>query len=159
MFGWFMERAESEDPELQRMVRMILDRVQPSNRFECRWQASRLLLAAYLLAQLFALGALLSLDLPYSSLGILLRLAHAAWVVPRHILLTHRLSIRGLRRDEDGWHCGAPHGLACRNCAPTAWRALIVVLRYRVPGVAGAFYLRTEGFAGRRCAPAAAGSS
>ncbi|ATR84531.1 succinate dehydrogenase assembly factor 2 family protein [Pseudomonas sp. FFUP_PS_473] len=29
MFGWFMERTESEDPELQRMVRMILDRVQP----------------------------------------------------------------------------------------------------------------------------------
>ena len=29
MFGWFMERAESEDPELQSMVRMILDRVQP----------------------------------------------------------------------------------------------------------------------------------
>ena len=29
MFVWFMERAESEDPELQRMVRMILDRVQP----------------------------------------------------------------------------------------------------------------------------------
>ena len=29
MFGWFMERNESEDPELQRMVRMILDRVQP----------------------------------------------------------------------------------------------------------------------------------
>jgi antitoxin CptB len=29
MFGWFMQRGESEDPELQRMVRMILDRVQP----------------------------------------------------------------------------------------------------------------------------------
>lgn len=29
MFGWFMERNESEDPELQRMVRIILDRVQP----------------------------------------------------------------------------------------------------------------------------------
>lgn len=29
MFGWFMERSESPDPELQRMVRMILDRVQP----------------------------------------------------------------------------------------------------------------------------------
>ena len=29
MFGWFMERSESQDPELQRMVRMILDRVQP----------------------------------------------------------------------------------------------------------------------------------
>lgn len=29
MFGWFMQRGESEDAELQRMVRMILDRVQP----------------------------------------------------------------------------------------------------------------------------------
>ncbi|AIR89740.1 succinate dehydrogenase assembly factor 2 [Pseudomonas cremoricolorata] len=29
MFGWFMERNESQDPELQRMVRIILDRVQP----------------------------------------------------------------------------------------------------------------------------------
>ncbi|MEB0039674.1 MULTISPECIES: succinate dehydrogenase assembly factor 2 [unclassified Pseudomonas] len=29
MFGWFMQREESPDPELQRMVRMILDRVQP----------------------------------------------------------------------------------------------------------------------------------
>ncbi|WP_038999038.1 succinate dehydrogenase assembly factor 2 [Pseudomonas putida] len=29
MFGWFMERSESDDPELQRMVRIILDRVQP----------------------------------------------------------------------------------------------------------------------------------
>lgn len=29
MFGWSMERTESEDPELQRMVRIILDRVQP----------------------------------------------------------------------------------------------------------------------------------
>ena len=29
MFGWFMERSESEDQELQRMVRIILDRVQP----------------------------------------------------------------------------------------------------------------------------------
>ena len=29
MFGWCMERTESEDPELQRMVRIILDRVQP----------------------------------------------------------------------------------------------------------------------------------
>ncbi|WP_287028535.1 succinate dehydrogenase assembly factor 2 [Pseudomonas sp. UBA6310] len=29
MFGWFMQRAEPDDPDLQRMVRMILDRVQP----------------------------------------------------------------------------------------------------------------------------------
>ncbi|TWH64346.1 antitoxin CptB [Azomonas agilis] len=29
MFAWFMEREESEDEDLRRMVRMILDRVQP----------------------------------------------------------------------------------------------------------------------------------
>jgi antitoxin CptB len=29
MFGWFMQRDEPEDPDLKRMVRMILDRVQP----------------------------------------------------------------------------------------------------------------------------------
>lgn len=29
MFGWFMQREEPEDPDLKRMVRMILDRVQP----------------------------------------------------------------------------------------------------------------------------------
>lgn len=29
MFGWFMQREEPEDEDLRRMVRMILDRVQP----------------------------------------------------------------------------------------------------------------------------------
>lgn len=29
MFGWFMQRDEPEDADLLRMVRMILDRVQP----------------------------------------------------------------------------------------------------------------------------------
>ena len=29
MFGWFMQRGESDDPDLQHMIRMILDRVQP----------------------------------------------------------------------------------------------------------------------------------
>ena len=29
MFGWFMEREEPADDDLKRMVRMILDRVQP----------------------------------------------------------------------------------------------------------------------------------
>ncbi len=28
-FGWFMQRGEPEDADLRRMVRMILDRVQP----------------------------------------------------------------------------------------------------------------------------------
>ncbi len=29
MFGWFMQRDKPEDDDLRRMVRMILDRVQP----------------------------------------------------------------------------------------------------------------------------------
>ncbi|KAB0566190.1 hypothetical protein C9383_07585 [Pseudomonas palleroniana] len=108
----------------------------PSNRFECRWQASGLLLAAYLLAQLLALGSLLVLDLPYSSLGALLCLAHAVWVLPRHIRLTHRSSVRGLRRDEDGWQLFSEergwHSVQLRpDSLALPW---IVVLRYRVQG-------------------------
>lgn len=30
MFGWFMQRNEPDDPDLKRIVRMILDRVQPN---------------------------------------------------------------------------------------------------------------------------------
>ena len=29
MFGWFMQRDGPEDPDLKRIVDMILDRVQP----------------------------------------------------------------------------------------------------------------------------------
>ncbi|MGE7812082.1 protein YgfX [Pseudomonas sivasensis] len=108
----------------------------PSNRFECRWQASRLMLAAYVLAQLFALGALLVLDSPFAFLGVLLCLAHAAWVLPRHVLLTHRSSIVGLRRDEDGWqlfsHERGWHSVQLRPDSLAL--PLIVVLRYRVQG-------------------------
>ena len=108
----------------------------PSNRFECRWQASRLLLAAYLLAQLFALGALLCIDVSFSSLGMLACLAHAAWVLPRHILLTHRSSIRGLRRDENGWQLwSAARGWHSVQLRPDSLALpFIVVLRYRMPG-------------------------
>lgn len=30
MFGWFMQRGKPEDPDLRRIVEMILDRVQPN---------------------------------------------------------------------------------------------------------------------------------
>jgi len=94
------------------------------------------LLAAYLFAQLFALGACFLVDLPYSSFGLLLCLAHAAWVLPRHILLTHRSSVCGLRRDEDGWQLFSAergwHGVQLRPDSLAL--PLIVVLRYRVPG-------------------------
>ncbi|MGY2292156.1 hypothetical protein ACW9H6_20475 [Pseudomonas sp. SDO528_S397] len=108
----------------------------PSKIFECRWQASRLLLAAYLIAQVFALGACLSLDVRFSSLGILLCLAHGAWVLPRHILLTHRSSIRGLRRDAQGWQLwSAARGWHSVQLRPDSLALpLIVVLRFRVPG-------------------------
>ncbi|MBW1246320.1 hypothetical protein I7860_06460 [Pseudomonas tolaasii] len=108
----------------------------PSKTFECRWRASRLLLAAYLLAQLFALGALCVLDLPYASLEVVLCLAHAAWVLPRHILLTHRSSVCGLRRDEDGWQLfSVERGWHSVQLRPDSLALpLLVVLRYRVPG-------------------------
>ena len=94
------------------------------------------MLAAYLLAQLFALGALLFLDLSYSSIGMVLCLAHAAWVLPRHILLTHQSSIRGLRRDADGWQLfSAERGWHSVQLRPDSLALpLIVVLRYRVQG-------------------------
>ncbi len=77
----------------------------PSNAFECRWHASRQLLAVYLLAQLFALGSLFLLSIPIwaSVLGIFACLAHGAGTLPRKILLTHPKAFMGLRRDADGW--------------------------------------------------------
>ena len=106
--------------------------------FECRWQASGQLLAAYLIAQLFALGSLLLLDIPLwaSFAAALACLAHAAWVLPRRVLLTHRSSIVGLRRDEDGWqlfsHERGWHSVQLRPDSLAL--PLIVVLRYRVQG-------------------------
>ena len=94
------------------------------------------MLAAYLLAQLFALGSLLVLDLPYSSLGVLLCLAHGAWVLPRYVLLIHPSSIRGLRRDDDGWQLwSAARGWHAVQLRPDSLALpLIIVLRYRVQG-------------------------
>ncbi|WP_300733573.1 protein YgfX [Pseudomonas sp.] len=77
----------------------------PSNYFECRWQASGQLLAAYLAAQLLALISICLLSIPAWArvIALLLCLAHGVWVLPRHIRLTHRAAIRGLRRDAEGW--------------------------------------------------------
>ncbi|MGH8354598.1 MAG: hypothetical protein ACRERY_13905, partial [Pseudomonas sp.] len=77
----------------------------PSELFECRWQASRQLLAAYLAVQALALGALLLAEIPLWArlLGALLCLAHGLWVVPRQILLTSPQAFTGLRHDADGW--------------------------------------------------------
>lgn len=110
----------------------------PSNSYECRWQACGRLLAAYLLAQVLALGALYLLAVPLwiTVLGVLACLAHALWTLPRHIRLTHRSSVRGLRRNADGWQLwSAVRGWhAVQLCPDSLALPLIVVLRYRLPG-------------------------
>ncbi|WP_248917144.1 protein YgfX [Pseudomonas entomophila] len=77
----------------------------PSDRFECRWQGSGRLLAAYLASLALAIITLIVVAVPVWLSGLLLIacLAHACWVIPRRILLTHPEAITGLRRDARGW--------------------------------------------------------
>jgi toxin CptA len=110
----------------------------PSNTFECRWQASRLLLAAYLMAQLFALGSLFLLSIPVWAkvLGVVLCVVHGCWTLPRQILLTHALAFSGLRRDGDGWQLwNRAAGWQPVQLRPDSLALpLIVVLRFRLRG-------------------------
>ncbi|MCF4997604.1 hypothetical protein GIW70_18665 [Pseudomonas syringae] len=110
----------------------------PSNSFECRWHASRQLLAAYVLAQAFVLGSLFLLAVPLwiSLFAAFCCLAHAAWVMPRQILLTHPEAFRGLRRDADGWQLWNPaNGWQAVQLRPDSLALpLIVVLRFRLKG-------------------------
>ena len=110
----------------------------PSERFECRWQGSRALLAAYLASLLLALLALSLLQVPLwlCLAAIALCLLHGAWIIPRRILLTHPDAITALRRDAHGWQLFSraqgwqavqlkPDSLALPGC---------VVLRFRRAG-------------------------
>ncbi|WP_460163458.1 protein YgfX [Pseudomonas sp. S2_F03] len=110
----------------------------PSNMFECRWHASRQLLAAYGVAQLFALGSLILLSIPAwaSLLGIALCAAHGFWVLPRQILLKHPQAFCGLRRDADGWQLwNRAAGWQAVQLRPDSLALpLIVVLRFRLRG-------------------------
>ncbi|QKE63956.1 hypothetical protein HNE05_11535 [Aquipseudomonas campi] len=110
----------------------------PSNGFECHWQASRLLLAAYVLAQCLAWVTLLLLDVPFwlLCLGVLVCLAHAAWVLPRQVLLRHPQAFTGLRRDEDGWQLWSKaQGWQAVQLRPDSLALpLMVVLRFRLAG-------------------------
>lgn len=110
----------------------------PSDRFECRWQPSRTLLRLYLPILALALLApwLSALSLWWKLLLCALCLVHAAWVMPRHILLSTMHACRGLRRDALGWHLWSEAG----GWQPVQLRpdclALpqLVVLRYRHAG-------------------------
>lgn len=96
------------------------------------------MLAAYLVAQLLALIAICLLSIPAWArlLGALLCLAHGAWVLPRHVRLTHPGAMTRLRHDADGWQ------LWSRD---KGWQAvqlrrdslalpLLVLVRYRLAG-------------------------
>ena len=92
----------------------------------------------YLLAQLFALGALCLLSIPVwaSLLGVSLCVAHGVRVLPRQILLTHPRAFRGLRRDGDGWQLWSQAaGWQPVQLRPDSLALpLIVVLRFRLRG-------------------------
>ncbi|MNC61501.1 hypothetical protein D3C75_1114470 [compost metagenome] len=96
------------------------------------------MLAAYLIGQAFALAAVFLLDIPsLPRLAVaLLCLGHAAWVLPRYILLNHPHAVTGLRRDATGWQLWCNEG---------GWKPVqlqrdslalpgLVVLRYRWQG-------------------------
>ncbi|MGE8144264.1 protein YgfX [Pseudomonas frederiksbergensis] len=110
----------------------------PSNAFECRWHASRQLLAAYGLAQLFALGSLFLLSIPVwaSLLGVLLCAVHGFWTLPRQILLTHPQAFCGFRRDADGWQVwNQARGWQPAQLRPDSLALpLVVVVRFRLRG-------------------------
>jgi toxin CptA len=110
----------------------------PSKHFECHWQASRLLLTVYLAALALALLALFLIDLPLwaALLGALACLAHAAWVLPRQILLRHPSAFSGLRRDEEGWQLfNARDGWRAVQLRPDSLALPVaVVLRFRLAG-------------------------
>ncbi len=96
------------------------------------------MLAAYLLAQAFALCALFLLVIPFwvSLLGAVVCLIHAAWVLPRQILLSHPKAFCGLRRDADGWQLwNQADGWQPVQLRPDSLALpLIVVLRFRLRG-------------------------
>ncbi|SDI69077.1 toxin CptA [Pseudomonas flavescens] len=110
----------------------------PSKRFECQWQPSRRLLEVYLCAQALAVLTLLLVDIPLWAgvLAAVLLAAHAAWVLPLHVLQNRPGIFRGLRHDDEGWQVRRdaddwqPVTLMPDSIA-LPW---LVVVRFRLPG-------------------------
>jgi toxin CptA len=96
------------------------------------------LLAAYLLAQPFAMGSLCLLSIPLwaSLLGACACALHGFWMLPRQILLSHPKAFCGLRRDGDGWQVwNQADGWQAAQLRPDSLALpLIVVLRFRLRG-------------------------
>lgn len=110
----------------------------PSESFECRWQASRRLLAFYAATQLMAVLAIGVSAAPISlkALALLGCVLHGVWVLPRQLLLTHPKAWRGLRRDEQGWALWSEvSGWQPVQLRPDSMALpWLVILRYRLPG-------------------------
>jgi len=110
----------------------------PSECFECRWQGSRLLLAAYLTCQVLAWLAVCASPLPgWLAVSVLAAcIAHAGWAIPRRILLTHEHAVVGLRRDMRGWQVfsRARGWQPVRLCRDSVALPGLVVLRFVRPG-------------------------
>ncbi len=96
------------------------------------------MLAAYLFAQVLALGSLFLLNLPIWAivLGVLCCLLHTVWALPRQILLTHPQAFRGLRRNVEGWQLWSQSmGWQPVQLMPDSLALpLVVVLRFRMRG-------------------------
>ena len=109
-----------------------------SEPFECHWRPSRRLLALYLGALGLALLALLLAALPgwAQAAGLLLCLIHAAWTLPRAILLTHPRAFTALRHNAQGWQLrNAAEGWVAVQLRPGSLALPpAVILQFRRPG-------------------------
>lgn len=110
----------------------------PSKRFECDWRPSPRLLEIYLCAQALALLTLLLVEIPLWAclLGVLACVGHAAWVLPRHVLLTHPAVFKRLRHDDEGWQVAGLDGQWQPVTLQPDSMALpwLVIVRFRLPG-------------------------
>lgn len=109
----------------------------PNKAFECHWQASRLLLAGYLLLLVLALLAVALAALPVwvRFLAAGLALVHAAWYLPGQILLRSAQAFSGVRHDDSGWQLfNRASGWQAVQLRPTSLALpLLVVLHFRLP--------------------------
>lgn len=110
----------------------------PSEVFECSWRPSRQLLTFYALIQGSALLSLALVEIPFWALwlGVGFCLAHAAWVLPRHLLLSAPQAYRALRCNAEGWqvHSAAQGWQAIELHPDSLALPLIVLLRFRLAG-------------------------
>lgn len=108
----------------------------PSEVFECQWRPSGRLLALYLLVQTLALLSLWLVDIPLWArvIGIAAAIAHACWVLPRHLLFSAPGAYTALRHGAEGWQvASAASGWQAIHLHPDSLALpLIVVLRFRL---------------------------